>query len=499
MKFTKGWHLRNDNEMIADRNEIQNQVVTGSIQSCYRPQRLAMLKEQGFDLLMIDEAHHSVADSYQSIINELGFNQNDRSKLLIGVTATPDRAGLGSVFDKITFSRSIGTMIKAGYLSPVTGRKILTNLVLNRIQINKGDFCISELSELVNTTDRNNFIVEKFKEYALERKTVAFCCDVQHCKDLSDAFKAHGLRAAAVWGDMPHIERERALSSLKSGRIQVITSCGILTEGYDEPTINAIIMARPTRSRSLYIQCVGRGLRLYPSKQDCLVLDFSDKHHNLDGIMSLTSTIPEAEIKENNAPKIEREEIDMRPKIEVLSDCDKEFDILGSTRFIWVQVGDEWSLQDDEKNEIIMKPEESGFTAILYFHIGTSQKIVKEPLPLEYCSGVCEDFARRNLKIAFADQNKPWMAADAAPTQGQSDFLSKNRISINGMTRGQDSIEIRKIVAAKNKQRRDLSDEPMSDKQRLFLINRGFDTSKMTKLTAMQTIGKIKSEQVKCG
>jgi len=389
-------------------------------------------------------------------------------------------------------------MIKAGYLSPVTGRKILTNLVLNRIQINHGDFCLSELSELVNTPDRNNFIVEKFKEYAPERKTVAFCCDVQHCKDLSDAFKAHGIRSAAVWGDMPSIERERALSGLKSGLLQAVTSCGILTEGYDEPTINAIIMARPTRSRSLYIQCVGRGLRLYPSKQDCLVLDFSDKHHNLDGIMSLTSTIPEAEIK-GNAPQVEHEEVDMRPRIEVISDCDKVFDILGSTRFIWVQVGNEWSLQDDEKNELIMHPAGTGFTAILYLQNGTTQKIVKEPLPLEYCSGVCEDFARRNLKVAFADQSKPWMAADATPTQGQIDFLGKNKISSNGMTRGQASIEIRKIVAVKNKQRRDLSDEPMSDKQKHFLIGHGIDTSKMNKLVAIQTIGKIKSEQVKCG
>lgn len=483
---------------MANKDEIENQVVIGSIQSCYRPQRLAKLKEQGFDLLMIDEAHHSVSDSYQSVINGLGFNKNDPNKLLIGVTATPDRSGLGNVFDKITFSRSIGTMIKAGYLSPVSGRKILTNLSLNKVQIQNGDFCINELSELVNTPERNNFIVEKFKEYASERKVVAFCCDVQHCKDLSDAFKAHGLKCSAVWGDMLPIERERALSDLKNDRIQIVTSCGILTEGYDEPTINGIIMARPTRSHSLYIQCVGRGLRLFPSKQDCLVLDFSDKHQNLDGIMSLTKTIPEANVK-GIISQIEREEIDMRPKIEVISNCDKEFDILGCARFIWVQVGSEWSLQDDEKNEIVMRSEGLGFIASLYSHNGTSQKIVKEPLPIEYCSGVCEDFARRNLKIGFADQSKPWMSYDAPPTQGQICFLEKNKIKCNEMSRGQASIEIRKIIALKNKQRRDLSDEPISDKQKHFLLSHGIDTSKMNKFMATKAIGRIKSEQVKCG
>lgn len=486
---------------MGDRKEIYNQIVVGSVQSCYRPQRLAKLKEQGFNVLMIDEAHHSVSDSYQTIINELGFNENNAEKLLIGVTATPDRAGLGDIFDKITFSRSISTMIKAGYLSPVIGRKILTNLSLSSVKISNGDFQIDDLSELVNTPERNNFIVEKFKEYSSDRKTIAFCCDVQHCKDLSDAFKAQGINSCSVWGDMPTEERQKALSDLKTGKIQVATSCGILVEGYDEPAINCVIMARPTRSASLYTQCVGRGLRLFPAKENCLVLDFSDKHHNLDSIMTLASTIPEAiQIKEEREP-VEREEIDMRPKIEVFENCDKVFDIIGSARFIWVDIGgNEWSLQDDEKREIIMIPEAGGYVATLYFPDGDSQNIVKEPLPLEYCSGVCEDFARRHLKVAFADQGKPWMSADAVMTQGQTDFLQKNKVDCKGMNRGQASIEIRKIIALKNKQRRALTGEPMSDKQKYFLISNGIDPEKMNKLSAMQAIAKIKqNKQVKYG
>ena len=217
----------------------------------------------------------------------------------------------------------------------------------------------------MNTTERNAFIVAKFKEYAPERKGIAFCCDVQHCKDLSDAFEAAGIEASSVWGDMEFSERKRTLEVFKQGQIQVIASCGVLTEGYDEPTVNAVIMARPTKSSGLFTQCIGRGLRLWPGKENCLVLDFTDKHHTLDGIMSLSNTMPEAPIIEDRS-KAEKEEIDRRPKIEVLDECDRVFDVLGSARFIWVQVDDEWSLQDDDMNEIVMRPSCGGYIADFY-------------------------------------------------------------------------------------------------------------------------------------
>ena len=116
---------------------------------------------------MIDECHHAIAKSYQDIINILGFGEGTE-KLLLGVTATPDRNGLGLIFDKVTFARSISTMISSGYLSPVVGRKIQTNFTLEKIRTQNGDFAIEELAEAVNTSERNTFIVSKFKEYAQE-------------------------------------------------------------------------------------------------------------------------------------------------------------------------------------------------------------------------------------------------------------------------------------------------------------------------------------------
>lgn len=483
----------------AEKDEIHTLIVVGSVQSCSRPKRLERLREQGFEVMMIDEAHHSIADSYQNVIASLGFAK-DTNRLLLGVTATPargDNQHLGDTFDKITFSRSIGTMIKAGYLSPVVGRKILTSFVLERIRIQNGDFAINELAEAVNTPERNSFIIDKFQEYATGKKGVAFCCNVQHCQDLADAFNKRGIIAKAVWGDMSADDRKQALEDLKSGKIQIATSCGVLCEGFDEPSIEVIIMARPTKSASLYIQCVGRGLRLWPGKQNCLVLDFSDRGHSLDSCVSLSSTIPEAAFIQDaqEGEQEEREPIDKTPKIECLAEVDRVFDILGAARFIWIPIGDnEWSLLDDEKREIIMKPTAEGYTALLYLPDGSTFHIVKTSLPLEYCSGVCEDYARRHLKIAFADMKAPWMNFQAQPTQGQRDFLQKQEAWKEGMSKAEASMAIRKIISLKNKQRRVYANEPITDKQRYFLNSCGVDTSNMSKLQAQHAIGKLKQK-----
>lgn len=497
-KFQLFWPGVSVGVCMAERNEIDAQIVVGSVQSCCRPKRLEQLKGQGFSVMMIDEAHHSASLSYQAVIAELGFNDNNSDKLLLGVTATPQRAdkiGLGNTFDKVTFSRSISTMIRAGYLAPVIGRKILTNLTLRNVRVQNGDFAIGELSEVVNTPERNEFIASRFLEYAHDRKGIAFCCDVQHCKDLADVFQAQGINSKAVWGDMTDTERQSVLGDIKHGRIQVVTSCGILTKGYDEPSITAIVMARPTKSQGLYIQSIGRGLRLWPGKENCLVLDFTDRNNTLDSVMSLSSAIPEAkQISEDVQKEVDRE-LDTRPKIQVLKDVDNEFDILGATRFIWVDINDgEWSLQDDDKREIIMQPADGGYTAMLYYPDGSSKKIVNNPLPLEYAMGCAEDYARRHLKIKFVDLSKPWMCSTANPTQGQIDFLEKNGISCQSMNRGQASIEMRKIIAMKNKHRRQMADEPLTHKQKYFLKSAGVDTEGMSKLTAMREIAKLKQK-----
>jgi len=274
-----------------NNHNLNHQVIISSIQTCNR--RILQLKKKQFKLIVLDESHHATSATYQNIISELGFLDNPK-KLLIGVTATPQRAdkqSLADIFQQITYSISIDKLIKNKYLSPVIGRRILTDFKLTGVTTTMGDFAVGELADAVNIPKRNEFIVNKWKQHALHRKTIAFCVDIQHCKDIAKQFSDNGIVAAAVWGDMNAIERKQILEDFSKGIITVVTSCGILTEGFDDPSVSCIVMARPTKSSGLYTQCIGRGLRvddsLNATKQDCLVLDFTDKDHNLNTIIPL--------------------------------------------------------------------------------------------------------------------------------------------------------------------------------------------------------------------
>jgi ATP-dependent helicase IRC3 len=495
-KFKMVWPEVESGICMADQNEPYKFVVFGSVQSCSRDSRLQQLKENNFELLLIDEAHHASSPSYQKIIEGLSFAGAYKKGLVVGVTATPMRSDdkeLGDTFDEIPYSISIGTMIQAGYLSPVVGRRVLTRTSLNEVHTRERDFAIRELSEAINTPERNKFIVETYQKYAPSRKGIAFCCDVQHCKDLAEAFKDAKIPTKAVYGDMDPSERKTALQELKTGKIQVATSCGVLTEGFDEPTISCVAMARPTKFQGLYIQCVGRGLRLHPSKSDCLVLDFADEGHNLETIASLGKTIPEA--KHIGEPREEDEKEEREHTLHIKRVCDEEFDILGVTRFIWIPIGDdEWSLADDEGSEMVMTQQGTGYIATVYWKNGSKSQLVTSPLPIEYCSGCCEDFARSHFKLNYASTEAPWLTSKLPPTEGQTTFLQKKRVNTEGMTKAQASMKIREVVAKKRKQQRQMSKEPITEKQAYFLRKRGVNPQGMTKLEAMKAIANIKKE-----
>ncbi len=487
----------------AQRNEIDHQIVIGSVQSCCRSKRLKQLREKDFDILMIDEAHHAAASTYQKIINALGFQSKDiqKNKLLIGFTATPkrsDKKELGNTFDKITFSKSIEELIKEGYLSPVIGRKILTSFVLKGIKTHMGDFAIGKLAEAVNTPERNKFVVSKYKTYAQDRKSIAFCVDVQHCKDLAKEFSKQGIKASAIWGAMPEKNRKRILKRLKNGRLSVVTSCNLLTEGFDLPSLDAIVMSRPTKSKALYIQMVGRGLRTNPGKENCIIFDFTDKHHNINNIISLEITIPKACIKKDDTsvdvPRVDLKSLDRTPTITVEKEVDKEFNVFGDIKFIWIDIGDgEYSLTDDLNNEIVVHQIIKKFIATIFFKDGETKTLVSEPLPLNYCIGTCEEYARRHFKLTYADMNGEWVRKNqnSKPTDNQKNFLRNNHAYNPRMNKVEASLAIRKIIALSRKYNRNNEATPA---QKFFLERAGVNRNNITKKQAMDLIIQLKNK-----
>ena len=210
----------------------------------------------------------------------------------MGFTATPrrgDKQGLGEVFEDVCYARDLREMIAERYLCPITGWRIDSATSLDNVRIRHGDFVDSDLAEAVNTSDRNNLLVSAYKQYAKWGQAIIFCVNVAHAQDVCEMFNAAGIRTSAVWGEMLHEDRRKTLARFSQGDIRVLTNCNVLTEGFDEPRVDTVIMARPTRSRLLYAQMIGRGTRCHPEKTNLVVIDISDnsKMHQLPGLSDL--------------------------------------------------------------------------------------------------------------------------------------------------------------------------------------------------------------------
>lgn len=485
----------------AERNEIDHKIVIGSVQTCAQDKRLTQLKSNNFQILIIDEAHHAAAKSYKKIINELGFSGNN-NKLLIGLTATPMRTksneGLGDIFQTIVFSRSVSTMIKAGYLAPVIGRRITTGIDIRGIKIHKGDFEVAGLSRVVNKTERNELIVKKYQQHAPSRKGIAFCADVKHAHDLAQVFNNQNIAAAPIWGAMDSKNRRATLEDFKHGRLQVLTSVGVLTEGFDETSVSTILMCRPTKSLTLFTQCIGRGLRLHPAKENCLIMDFADNYHNINTPITLKQSIPDAiEIDEEKTKTDEStQNIKTINSCNLVEICDEEIDLLGQRQFIWIALGDdEYSLADDDKNEIIIKPHNDGYVANLYHYNKIVESVQANPLPLDYCQGVAEDYARKKLKTFYANTQGKWLqdSRKMPATRGQQEFLAKNGIECKNMSKMIASIEIRRVIALQNKeQRNETINGSITPAQRIILTKSGIPYNTMNRGQAERVISILK-------
>jgi superfamily II DNA or RNA helicase len=236
------------------------------------------------DLLVIDEAHHAVADSYRRII-ERARTRNPALKIF-GVTATPnrgDRQGLREIFDNVADQIRMAEQVLGGHL--VKPRTFVINVgvqeALKKVRRVASDFDMNAVAEIMDKSPVTDAVIAHWKEKAGERQTVVFCSTVEHAQNVAAAFRAHGIAATTVHGEMSDAERKATLGAYAKGRIQVITNVAVLTEGWDHPPTSCVVLLRPSSYKSTMIQMVGRGLRTvnpeeYPGivKTDCIILDF---------------------------------------------------------------------------------------------------------------------------------------------------------------------------------------------------------------------------------
>lgn len=242
-------------------------IVVGSVQTLMREKRLASFEHDYFDTIIIDEAHHCISDSYQNILNYFPYAD------VLGVTATPDRGdmkNLGQVFDSLAYEYTLPKAIKEGYLSPIKAVTIPIDLDLTGVSVQAGDF---KASDIDTALDPYLFqIADEMLHYCSDRKTVVFLPLVKTSQKFRDILNSKGFRAAEVNGNSP--DRAEILKDYEEGKYNVLCNSMLLTEGWDCPDVNCIIVLRPTKVRGLYCQMVGRGTRLAPGKTELLLLDF---------------------------------------------------------------------------------------------------------------------------------------------------------------------------------------------------------------------------------
>ena len=242
-------------------------ITVGSVQSLMRETRLSRFPEDYFNTIIIDEAHHCISDSYQRVLHHFPDAK------VLGVTATPDRGdmkNLGQVFESLAYEYTLPKAIKEGYLSPIKAVTIPLQVDLTGVGVQSGDFKAGDLGNALDPYLEG--IAMEMEKYCQAKKTVVFLPLVKTSQKFRDILNTHGFRAAEVNGESQN--RTEILEDYATGKYNVLCNSMLLTEGWDCPDVDCIVVLRPTKVRSLYCQMVGRGTRLAPGKDHLLLLDF---------------------------------------------------------------------------------------------------------------------------------------------------------------------------------------------------------------------------------
>lgn len=253
----------------ADETSLHSfrRIVVGSVQTLMRDKRLNQFAPDAFGTIIIDEAHHCLSDSYQHVL------QHFPEANVLGVTATPERNNLqclGEYFDSLAYEYTLPQAVGDGYLCKIKAQTIPLQLDLTGVKMSAGDYSAGGLGTALDPYLEQ--IAEEMKKYCADRKTVVFLPLVATARKFKAILNKAGFRAAEVNGDSK--DREQTLKDFGAGKYNVLCNAMLLTEGWDCPSVDCVVMLRPTKIRALYCQCIGRGTRLSPGKKDLLILDF---------------------------------------------------------------------------------------------------------------------------------------------------------------------------------------------------------------------------------
>lgn len=413
----------------ADRDETDAQVVFGSIQTVCRPNRLERLS--GFDLAVVDEAHHGAAATYRRTLEGLGcFNGGPP---VLGLTATVergDRLGLDCVFEDIVYQLQLLQAIQDGWLVDLRTEHVVLDFNLDEIGIVEGDYNQGQLGEAMLRAGAADATARAYLDHAAERKALIFTVTVDQARRTAEALQRHGVAAEWLCGTTPIEERRAMLARLKEGETMVVANCAVLTEGFDEPSVSAILVARPTRSKTLYMQMIGRGTRIFPGKEDCLIIDLvgASKDHKLVQAPALFGLDP-AEVEKKTVTEALAQRASMENTL-VRSFLSAGKRARGRKSFRWVEAGPGlYAISAGDRGTVLLVKGGEGWIAEVApkDRALSIEQIQNTPVDLELAQGIGEDYIRRASAEVLASENAFWRTKPASPKLLLA--LSKWRIS----------------------------------------------------------------------
>jgi len=379
-------------------------VTVGSVQTLMRDSRLQKFQPDHFKTLIVDEAHHSLADSYQKVLNHFEYAD------VLGVTATPDRGdkkALGQYFDRIAYEYSLLSAVQDGYLCKINARTVPLEIDMSDVKVRVGDYEVNSIAEALEPYLPQ--IAKAIKQYAGNRKTVVFLPLVSIAQNFRDECIMAGLDAKEINGNSP--DRKEILEWFdKAGPGSVLCNAMLLTEGWDCPSVDCIVVLRPTKIRSLYVQMIGRGTRPSPGKDNLLILDFlwmSEKHNiskKIDICKPADLSAEKPEDREIVSEASERAEIDL---------FDAASDAVEARR---KRLAEELAAQAHKKSKLID--------------------------PLQWFVSIGD--------MALADYEPEFKWEQENPTAKQKNFLENSGINPEGMSKGQCSQIIDRIINRRN-------------------------------------------------
>ncbi len=399
-------------------------------------------------LVISDEAHHAEAQTWQEIYTAIRRTQPDF--LHLGLTATPfrqDKRGqerrIEGIFARLSYSRSMFDLIAAGYLVHLRGVCVSTGTRLDAVHTRGDDFEDASLAAIVNTPARNRLVVESYRAYCPGRKAICFAVNVPHAQALMREFRQHGVRATTLLGDLPVAERREVRRRFHAGDITVLCTCGVVNEGYDEPSAEVSILARPTRSRRVYIQQAGRVARRWPGKTEGLILDVVDatQHHRVVSMQELLAFygLRRAEVELAAQPSSSRACAAVReyaltpttiPRIlsaTALSPIVREVDLFRLDAFAWFHAHDGsayvTTLYDGAELGVVAADTDDLFDVVATFREGVFVQLIAQPTTLENALGCANAYVFDFGDWRLASRRAAWRTAQ--PTASQQAALRR--------------------------------------------------------------------------